>query len=1185
MGSERDLDMNASTAPAADATVTPAGEPFQPHLDARRRPMGNPGPQWSELGGDELIKFAQAIILPEDVIVTEKVERLSLPSPWARLLLFEHAILYGEYHPAREQILSEWRGLLGLIALSQLLSAGSDKNLLATGTVSVAGTAIADMRPGGWPQQAGDEVTLIYWGGKLVGGSSPMTFVFTGRRRLDRALAGIPFVTEGRLSDPLAYYRQRLSGISEEMSRTALKVLTAWLGRTREILRADRGLDAALGVLTGEGGQISRRRKLEREIDRWYQECVEVLGDDEADAESIAGLELMEEVELFRQPLSFIRPIRWQEQQQRTHPLALANESSLVVDPANGIILDRNGNRFTGSLPVRGAVTVDVREGIALTPVARTLSSSERRLGLADLFESRLIRLNAPDEEIDLRQAQLLVVGMSRYFLPINPEVTVAGLPETVLAGITAEELRDRSSIVVRVDLPVQGGNVVRFEKQYPKTSAVEEVVPSDLWIWPDFELDSWHSYYWANAVPSSSALNYAKFTPVEKAEDGEGRTEFRPNGGGGTRWGLGQRPLRQWTVSSAQSEVRGLLVVRMPGEPGGLNENLINRRWEVAIDFGSTHTVGYVRPRNSQLRPEELPLRDRTVRLIGTGKDVEYNFFAFRKEPGAPSGAPTLVWAPADHLFDPRNSRDRQWLPGFGQIFYGTEVKGRRWSSLFANLKWRPMSAGDEREQAQLAFKNYFTHLCVMIGAEAAAHDAEIEKVLGSYPGIFSYTQKKDFEATLRAAVNASNTARTGEDNGAGEELFEEESQPRRVRRIEVELPCDEATALESYLVTERGLVSDTGLFAVDIGGSTSDFVVRRAYEANRTYASIQFAGGIVNRIIGADDTTANAVRAALRSNHIGLNDRDVGRIMRLLENAENRAVGAGLLLRLLGADPTAMPRFATALFSAGTDGQRIIAALAYLFATNAFFMGLLAHPMEEGREEEGYNLHLAGRGALLVEWLNSLRQAKPGMESSGAGQELIAHFFLAGVNAEAIARGQEAVTCRVAVELPRPEAAKREVAMGLLNLHRSPELHRLAMEDRTHANPLSELGFVTAAGIEVPWNQPLTPEILSDIKAPRLGFKAKNLAVFTVFVNSFSTLNLRIQGLDFARLLQISPKTLEEPRLTERTRAKLFGEGSAWKRVQDDPNSNESSTFEPFFISSAKALLEHGLGVVRLF
>jgi hypothetical protein len=432
---------------------------------------------------------------------------------------------------------------------------------------------------------------------------------------------------------------------------------------------------------------------------------------------------------------------------------------------------------------------------------------------------------------------------------------------------------------------------------------------------------------------------------------------------------------------------------------------------------------------------------------------------------------------------------------------------------------------------------------------------------------------------------VNASNADQIADDGENEDELFGEVTQPRQVRRIEVELPCDEATALESYLVTERDLVSDTGLFAVDIGGSTSDFVVRRAYEPNRKYASIQFAGGVVNRIIGADDKTASAVSAALRSNHIALNDREVGRIMRLLENAENRAVGAGLLLRLLAAEPTAMPRFAKALFSVGPDGQRIIAALAYLFATNAFFMGLLAHPMEEGREEAGYILHLAGRGALLVEWLNSLRQAKPGIERSGAGQELIAHFFLAGVNAEAMARGQEAVTCRVAVELPRPEAAKREVAMGLLNLHRSPELLQLATEDRTHANPLSEFGFTTIAGIEVPWNQPLTPEVLSDIKAPRLGFKAKNLEVFSVFVNAFSTLDLRIQGLDFARLLQISPKTLEEPRLTDRTRAKLFGEGSAWKRVQDDPNSNENSTFEPFFISAAKAMLEHGLGVVRLF
>ena len=90
------------------------------------------------------------------------------------------------------------------------------------------------------------------------------------------------------------------------------------------------------------------------------------------------------------------------------------------------------------------------------------------------------------------------------------PELAAAGLSEAMLSAVSAEEHRERGSIFVRIDLRVQGGRIVRFEREYPKSTHVEEVVASDLWIWPDFESERWRSYFWANAGVTAATMNVA---------------------------------------------------------------------------------------------------------------------------------------------------------------------------------------------------------------------------------------------------------------------------------------------------------------------------------------------------------------------------------------------------------------------------------------------------------------------------------------------------------------------------------------------------------------------------------------------------------------------------------------------------------------------------------------------------
>src|SRR5689334_24734306 len=74
--------------------------------------------EWTRgMGVNRLETFAKNLDISE-ALQTDLLN--SVPTPWARLLLFE-AALYDAEHPAHEEVVDQWRGLLGTIALSELL--------------------------------------------------------------------------------------------------------------------------------------------------------------------------------------------------------------------------------------------------------------------------------------------------------------------------------------------------------------------------------------------------------------------------------------------------------------------------------------------------------------------------------------------------------------------------------------------------------------------------------------------------------------------------------------------------------------------------------------------------------------------------------------------------------------------------------------------------------------------------------------------------------------------------------------------------------------------------------------------------------------------------------------------------------------------------------------------------------
>src|SRR5436309_850049 len=77
-----------------------------------------PGAWIRNVSFNKLATLAKNLDTSKSRTNTDKLH--SVPTPWARLLLFETA-LFERDHPAHEEVRAQWRGLLGLIGLANIL--------------------------------------------------------------------------------------------------------------------------------------------------------------------------------------------------------------------------------------------------------------------------------------------------------------------------------------------------------------------------------------------------------------------------------------------------------------------------------------------------------------------------------------------------------------------------------------------------------------------------------------------------------------------------------------------------------------------------------------------------------------------------------------------------------------------------------------------------------------------------------------------------------------------------------------------------------------------------------------------------------------------------------------------------------------------------------------------------------
>ncbi len=883
-----------------------------PRLDQDLSPPnpGGAGADWAPHGGGlgVLAKYSDALVVMGRDTPAERLK--SIPTPWSRLLIFEQA-LFAEQHPAHTQVLGEWRGLLAAIALSRYLGLR-----LETEPVDLAGAGgvMGDLRamaPADGQAQLWDQLALLRLDGAAVGASSPRTLVFTGIR--GRAPSGVPFQRAGRLSDPTAHYLG-------QRDTSTLQLLHGWLELVAaELERRGPALERLLGFQPAAPGTeaVSRGAHVRGLLRTWTEQTRAALeslgggatGDEIGFASDSTLADAFPESHPARAVFAILQPVQPPQTDNRRSDLRV-REGDRIVNPGTRGVLYRGPHPFTGWVNLPAGQNRQVQNGRFQETVDAAHLGDAAAPDLGALFQPRLIEVVGADTA----RVAVLQSGEKEYLLPFAPGILEHLDPDLLVASVRASG-DVAAGLRVTLEIAVQNGLTVRWERVYHGHDVVEDFTTPDLAVWPDFESAAWKHYFYffhqtrvrQNLVPRPVARVEEQFA---HGADGWGRTAVLP---------------RAWTVS-ADADAGLLLMHPLPRVASA------NGPWDVSIDFGSTHTRVFraTQGLNGQTVPVPVDLTPRTVDLLGRSALLSQDFFIGPRDGvGATDEPRSLVRLPLGSAAAP----SAEWLPSSGIIYWKSIRDNAQADGLRANLKWHRQQSEDIP-----AFHAYISQLYLSVAAEAAAQGSAVGSVVTAYPSVFPSHLRHSHETEWGTL------GRYG---------------------VRVKPPMPESSALAAYLVSNRGAAVAANLLAIDVGGSTSDLAVWTR-NARASSDSVRLAGDLLTRVIGGDAAMQEAVNRAAASQPIAVSPLP----WRPSASSENGLILNELLRSLTQRFGSTLPLAKNLYQGPRSDGERVIAYAGYLYAAVSFLLGMMVR--RAGMTQPLYEIFFAGRGSEFLPWLD---------------------------------------------------------------------------------------------------------------------------------------------------------------------------------------------------------------------
>lgn len=980
-------------------------------------PLGTPG-RWARVSAPgELAKLEFGH--EHEYHLRSRIQ--SVPSPWARLLLFKHA-LEDPSHPARTLVRHElldaleliWS--LGTLNVSTRLERISHHWLTQIGQngpslrVESFATALAELVPrrsGGEP--AMQAITILLVNGRPVLGTSPYTVLFTAEDAAGDDLGRLFLYARGAQARTLA---QRPAEFGNYISQVILPQLrepsndpdVAWTV-VQQLVKPwleEEARNAAINV-TVDGDWRGRAASL---------------GLEPIQAQPLGGMVLYKQ-----RAGAAIRNSRWRlrsERRQAISPLVLHRQSFDGVfysgAPNIGGLPQGVESLSRDQLPVLGILHPWIHPETDWFTDYLVLVAVPLELANVKGFRGYRSHLGANDREF----------GLPRLVLPLRSDFFRYFTPDDVDRMLTIEVQADRSivfTLLVEVGTD-EHHEQIAVSRRYESTAVLRDLAP-ELVLWPSFQSDRWRDYVLFRKDATQHVADHYRVQGYRAGERLESDREKRT-------------PLVEVTTLHAAPDVielrRAVLQGMTQDEPVGVllprfREAVpdTNTRWHVGIDFGTSNTVVSVRedgtPAADLFSGQEmtLPLTQPSpeARALATAY-----FFPDAIE-SRPFGT-AVVHLRELPTFD--LSADRTGLRV--NIPFTGHVDGYHTNQVAGDLKWSAQLS------AHFLSGAFLRHLVASVLARALQRGVVPVNVTlsWSYPRAFTMTQVNRMQALWTQVV--SEFAHTG------------------ITQVALKPPVDESRAALRHFFN-AGQIGPAGdaVAVVDVGGGTSDIAV---YGRGRVLA-------FDSLLIGGRNLTGSRLQAAVAADLVNpFVERLVSWAVEngLPEEPDRKAIEAyrrdgqeHLAFSYLVASPWF--RTHAALFTASPAYRGFQAMVLYFFGALHYYLGLSLRALSQeqgGTRQIPHMVMLAGNGSRYMEWLTDLQPAHGTTVFSKALSRLLVHGAAEDGDGE-----------RVNIQLTT--IPKEEVARGLVAL---VDVGQLREEDASSTPVVGEAVAIGASAEE---------------------------------------------------------------------------------------------------------------------
>ncbi|MEY3331824.1 MAG: hypothetical protein RLZZ176_124 [Cyanobacteriota bacterium] len=711
----------------------------------------------------------------------------SVPTVWARPLSMEMA-LHNDAYPIREQMITQWQGMLAALALAevrgfpikaQLLQLGDQKSnhVFAHSLYELLPDPVNTLYTLNNNKHPWEDLYVFTWNNQPVGMTSPSTLVVPSEQGNWR---GLQWWKDGQLQSPHNYLNQTEKAQLAFWLNNLSKEIRRYQGQSKAIDRTVglvNGFINSLGVRTTPDFQFSNNPAyFEVEINRG----------------ALTALNLPIKVEVkesnVRVVPSFVKP--------NVPPLLIIDQTIATAwnEPPQNISI-HEGKTLAALRP----------EDIENWNRNRQVICLESK----DLF---LPDLKFIDQEGILPGALLpegiqSLVFKNRNITPLIP------LNSILLNYFTPEDLTKKvklqlvnngaggSQVRLTLNLPlygVRGGNAPQnffLTKDYPllEENIIYEVPV--LEVWPDFRAEGWKEYYgfyydaeygeetFQVSFPTATANNIHTF------KEGKGlyqvvRFEEFPS---------------FIECKDTYTNTIGLILLHSPEL---IN---LNGEWVVGVDFGTSFTNVYVNKNDRVVECLNLENLHKKVTDVSIDTRFPVLFEFFIPESFIPIDRPF----PMSTVLTSRgktNARDEDSAPIFDGRLYVPDRN--RFSPqetwIKTNLKWSTTNPTDN----QLFLK----HLALHITAMAAKNGVQKLQWSLSFPSAFSSREQQNYAINWQRLTEQLQ-AKTGIQNIS----------PSRDNTTYFRT---ESLAVAQYFAEDEGhdLVSTT---CIDMGGGTSDISI----------------------------------------------------------------------------------------------------------------------------------------------------------------------------------------------------------------------------------------------------------------------------------------------------------------------------------------------------------------------